>query len=1840
MPEDNGIPLKKRRLQNACDECKRRKVKCDSAKMPGNVCTLCLSLRTECTHVHALLRKKRGPPKGTPRGTKSIQSIAKSILSTSKPYVIPEEQEDTLSILKELASHVLYLEEQLEAFGNRERERQTSAMNSPDSSATNVSPRPMDTYYTPAYTPALVETENEGQDSEDEDDSPTMDLVKAVVKHLAISTPTSAHPQTSQLAQYFREPDEPESSTSDEKLWPRGNEMGRQSAKAVSTPARPKRKEFWDIQSWQVGTGIQGPFNPLMYHGYTFPPYDLLPTLVSLFFTNVHPLFPVLHKPIFEQGVNEGLHHRDTYFASVLLAVCALGSKYSFDPRVLEDGDGIEGHRDSSDQNNGRTKKLRISAGWKWFRQVRLIRTDFQTKATLYELQMYCLAIFFLQGTSRAEMCSGLLGLGVRRAQDLGIHRKSSIDLLPPSTLNANLYPSAQSQLWSRAFWGLITIDMAVSLIRGAPRAMHTDDFDLPLPLDCDDEYWVWERQGERDDAAPDQEFKQPEDKPSRLSYWVTFLKLLDIVSFAQKTLYAVRKTDVWTRMGMTETEWNEKIVAELDSALNAWIDSVPTHLKWDPSRIHYPGYSPDKSNRFFEQSTILYVIYYWAQIIIHKRFLFASSDQAVSPPPTTTTEGWRFPSMAICTNAARSAIRLVEIAQRRECETREAQCRPPFAFVTTILFVNVWRNGKLKNQSTSNAFQDLGDVYRCSEILRRWEHVSQMSGKFYDIFDRLLSSCGPPSSPSTGSYFTRGIRRGRDENDGEETTDGDYNSSGEALNPNLSRLMATHPRPVAGSRRAYNSNFAIPNTLIAEPREGEGSGPGTLRQVHSSGAQSYATGQSQSQPPHMAQDPQYNQFSLPIGSEELGNPLCDAGEYRAFFQGYDQEGSEVFSHANRIIDSRPHDHEAPDWSGEGGNMMDAAGSIDSTVSSSQNSNRSNEFRLDVFPSAFGNIGPEVSTSPYGIQSQVLGSSYPVNVEGSGPWFRLDLVAVPAAVVACPAPVTFRGKNYELSDLRQGSAFAGTQKASRPHRIQNQYDIPDRKPTRELEWSALDSPEDTLRILKDLARRVIDLEERFEAFEKREHDRQTFATNTPDSSVTNESSRPPMITRYTPAYTPTYAESENEGQNSGDESSTVNLVKAVVNQLAISTPAPAHLQTSELAQYLREPDSGSDGNLSPCGNSMGGQSAKGMSVPARPKRKEFWDIHSWQLGAGNQDTSNPLTYHGYTFPPSDLLPTLVSLFFSNVHPFFPVLHNSIFEQGVNDGLHHRDTFFASVLLVVCALGSRYSSDLRVLEDSDGIEGFSDSDCENNDRPKLRISAGWKWFRQIRLVRTRFEAKASLHELQMYCSQLWSRAFWGLACIDVAMSTFKGMPRAMRTDEMGMTETEWNEKIVGELDSVLNTWIGTIPAHLKWNPNRVQYSGYHSKELNPFFDQSTILYVTYYWAQIIVHKPFLSATPNPVSPSADKGQAPGWRFPSMAICTNAARSAVRLVEIAQRRDSELQGGDCRSPFSFIMSAVISSATTLFVNVWRARGTKNQSTSTTFQDLGDVYRCFEILRRWEHVSQVSGRFCDILNGMLSAYGLPSSSSMESYFTRGTRRGRDENDGEETSNVHNDLSGEALNPNLTRLIAAHPRPIAGSGRAYSSNLAVPNSSVVKPREGEERSAHSPDISQQVYDFGAQPYALGQSQIPSPQISHDTQYDHFPLPISSEELGSSLCEGGGYQPFFYGYSQEGSETFGFTTRNMDSRPYNYEASGQWAGEGGNVMNAAGPTGSAASNSTQVPFYSNETVPGEVLSGTFGSIGPEVFNSSYERQSQASGDGCSAGGHGTGSWDGWELRI
>ena len=130
-------------------------------------------------------------------------------------------------------------------------------------------------------------------------------------------------------------------------------------------------------------------------------------SLIELYFSLYNIYTPVLHRPLFLAAIAEGLHVRDQDFGSVVLLACALGARFSNDPRVLLDEDDSSGTQEAREQaldedssSDEEDKKERIgrkddewhSAGWKWFSQVRLGRRALAAPPTLYDIQICCVS--------------------------------------------------------------------------------------------------------------------------------------------------------------------------------------------------------------------------------------------------------------------------------------------------------------------------------------------------------------------------------------------------------------------------------------------------------------------------------------------------------------------------------------------------------------------------------------------------------------------------------------------------------------------------------------------------------------------------------------------------------------------------------------------------------------------------------------------------------------------------------------------------------------------------------------------------------------------------------------------------------------------------------------------------------------------------------------------------------------------------------------------------------------------------------------------------------------------------------------------------------------------------------------------------------------------------------------------------------------------------------------------------------------------------------------------------------------------------------------------------------
>lgn len=92
--------------------------------------------------------------------------------------------------------------------------------------------------------------------------------------------------------------------------------------------------------------------------------------LIAIYFEQINPLLGILHFPSFQDHIAEGLHLRNRSFGSVVLAVCALASRYSDDPRVFMPGETSE-----------------HSCGWKWFQQIQPFKALDSAASGLHQLQ-------------------------------------------------------------------------------------------------------------------------------------------------------------------------------------------------------------------------------------------------------------------------------------------------------------------------------------------------------------------------------------------------------------------------------------------------------------------------------------------------------------------------------------------------------------------------------------------------------------------------------------------------------------------------------------------------------------------------------------------------------------------------------------------------------------------------------------------------------------------------------------------------------------------------------------------------------------------------------------------------------------------------------------------------------------------------------------------------------------------------------------------------------------------------------------------------------------------------------------------------------------------------------------------------------------------------------------------------------------------------------------------------------------------------------------------------------------------------------------------------------------
>ncbi|CAA7269320.1 unnamed protein product [Cyclocybe aegerita] len=403
-----------------------------------------------------------------------------------------------------------------------------------------------------------------------------------------------------------------------------------------------RQEEFWTLRPERALEYVQR-------NHYTFPEPDLSKELLDLYFEHVNLHFPLLHQPSFERSLRDNLQYSNPSFGAVYLLICAI-------------------------------------AGWKWFNQVGTGTISYLSLPSLYDLQLHCLTLLFLQSSSAPQAVWGMVGIVLRPAQDIGVHRLRSRT------------PSAEDELWKRAFWS-----SSVSIESSARRWGVLVPFKIKKHPD------------------PRKRFKQPPNKPTMMIGFLMLLKLVYILNYCVPGFYTPPKGDEWYGP-LPVHEWKSCIVMELDSTLNKWLESVSEHLRWDPNR---------QNIQHFNIPAMLYTLYHHIQILTHRLF--------ISPRKTSVVP---FPSLTICTNAARACARIVDVQWKRN-----DYGPPPIIQLATftsgvVLLFSSWVQ-KGARGGTAATLQDEDDmtlVEHCLEALKASEERWCQAARFWDMLDELSS--------------------------------------------------------------------------------------------------------------------------------------------------------------------------------------------------------------------------------------------------------------------------------------------------------------------------------------------------------------------------------------------------------------------------------------------------------------------------------------------------------------------------------------------------------------------------------------------------------------------------------------------------------------------------------------------------------------------------------------------------------------------------------------------------------------------------------------------------------------------------------------------------------------------------------------------------------------------------------------------------------------------------------------------------------------------------------------------------------------------------------------------
>ncbi|KAL6874721.1 FAD/NAD(P)-binding domain-containing protein [Trichoderma novae-zelandiae] len=356
--------------------------------------------------------------------------------------------------------------------------------------------------------------------------------------------------------------------------------------------------------------------------------------LLQVYFDFHHELTPIFHVPSimaeFEQilstRISSGNSHH-VYILAILNMICALAAAHS---------------RQRHGGSDTTSRKYYNTA-------MQLMQPNLLSDWKIEKVQALLLGARYLQSSSYSDECWTVLGLAIRIAYDLELHR-------PPDPAQ---FDCIEQQVRKRVWYACFGLDKLLSMIYGRPAATSTATFSTPLPEDLDDDCI----------------------RPNRL--------LFPSVQSTSSVSFFLQVSKLYRILESTTVLGDQPALADLvrlDEEFESWHAEVPDRL-----RIRNAALRGD------EIALILALRANMVCILIHRQSLVSGLSALSSVPSSTATpatKGWEGGrlrtsmlqrSRQICVSTAEETVRLV--AERHE---RTKNAMGPSWFNLYYLFTSI----------------------------------------------------------------------------------------------------------------------------------------------------------------------------------------------------------------------------------------------------------------------------------------------------------------------------------------------------------------------------------------------------------------------------------------------------------------------------------------------------------------------------------------------------------------------------------------------------------------------------------------------------------------------------------------------------------------------------------------------------------------------------------------------------------------------------------------------------------------------------------------------------------------------------------------------------------------------------------------------------------------------------------------------------------------------------------------------------------------------------------------------------------------------------------------------